>query len=200
MLNLAGKYAGEVGKYARNQVNKISRKPLDSALAGAALAGGLATAGNVLFGEAEREGPGRLAAEAIGAGALGGLAGYGIAAGRPFLRGMKRVIGHSLRDAGGGQRATGVGMEVGISPDREELRQKARDAMTTLNRGYAAGSVVNLLGAGALGGMIGGGVSNVGQMVGIPGLNSDTITDPELVGSSNTQMARMSTPTLRYIG
>ena len=90
-------------------------------------------------------------------------------------------------------------MEVGISPDREELRQKARDAMTSLNRGYAAGSVVNLLGAGALGGMIGGGVSNVGQMVGIPGLNSNTITDPELVGSSNTQMARMSTPTLRYI-
>lgn len=192
MLKLAGRYAG-------NLVNTINRNPLLSTLAGAGLAGGLATAGNVLSGKAEQEGPGRLVAEAIGAGALGGLIGRRMATARPDLYALKRAMGEGLRDVGAGQKATGAGMEIGASPGSQELRQKVRDAMTNLNRGYAGGSVAGLLGAGALGGMIGGGVSNVGQMVGIPGLNSDTITDPELVGSSNTQMARMSTPTLRYI-
>lgn len=193
MLKLAGRYAG-------NLANKIRTTPLYSTLAGAGLAGGLATAGNILSGEAEQEGPGRLAAEAIGAGALGGLVGHRMAAVRPSLYGLKRAMAEGLREAGAGQRATGTGMEVGASPGSQELRQKVLDAMTGINRAYAGISVPSLLGAGALGGMIGGGVSNVGQMVGIPELNSNTITDPELVGSSNTQMARMSTPTLRYIG
>jgi hypothetical protein len=63
MLNLAGKYASDIAA-------SIGRRPIPSALAGAALAGGLATAGNLVTGEAGREEPGRLAAEAIGAGAL----------------------------------------------------------------------------------------------------------------------------------
>jgi hypothetical protein len=47
--------------------------------------------------------------------------------------------------------------------------------------------------------MVGGGVSNIAQMTGLPGFNQNVITDPELAGSSNTPMARASTPTLRYI-
>jgi hypothetical protein len=40
--------------------------------------------------------------------------------------------------------------------------------------------------------------------MGIPGfqqnVNGNVITDPEYPGSSNTSMARASTPTLRYLG
>jgi hypothetical protein len=36
--------------------------------------------------------------------------------------------------------------------------------------------------------------------MGIPGFQQNVITDPEYPGSSNTSMARASTPTLRYLG
>jgi hypothetical protein len=35
--------------------------------------------------------------------------------------------------------------------------------------------------------------------MGVPGFQQNVITNPELAGSSNTPMARASTPTLRYI-
>jgi len=196
MINLAGKYAS-------NMVNAIGRRPIPSTLAGAALAGGLATAGNIVTGEAQEEGPGRLVAEALGAGALGGLVGHRIAAARPELYGMKRSMAKTLANKGAGTMATGAGVEIGNAANRDKLRQEVRSAMTGMNIGYGAGAGVGLLGAGALGGMVGGGVSNVGNLVGIPGFNQNVIADPEntiIQGSSNTQMARMSTPTLRYIG
>jgi hypothetical protein len=58
--------------------------------------------------------------------------------------------------------------------------------------GGTAGTVLG----GIPGGLIGG---TTGALIGSQ-YNQNVITDPELVGSSNTQMARMSTPTLRYIG
>jgi hypothetical protein len=48
-----------------------------------------------------------------------------------------------------------------------------------------------------LGGIAAGG--GLGAM-GIPGFQQNVITDPEYPGSSNTSMARASTPTLRYLG
>jgi hypothetical protein len=205
MINLAGKYAS-------NMVNAIGRRPIPSTLAGAALAGGLATAGNIVTGEAQEEGPGRLVAEALGAGALGGLVGRRIATARAgaggaknaqTLYGMKRAMARNLANKGAGTMATGAGVEIGNAANREKLRQEVRSAMAGMNIGYGAGAGVGLLGAGALGGMVGGGVSNVGNLVGISGFNQNVIADPEntiIQGSSNTQMARMSTPTLRYIG
>ena len=59
MLNLAGKYA-----------NIVSKRPIASAIAGGLGAAGLATAGNILSGEAEQEGAARTGLEALGAGAL----------------------------------------------------------------------------------------------------------------------------------
>jgi hypothetical protein len=58
--------------------------------------------------------------------------------------------------------------------------------------------LMNQLGTAALGaGGAAGGIELASNL--IPGFNQDVITDPELVGSSNTRMARTSTPTLKYI-
>ena len=192
MVNLAGKYASDL-------VGAIGRRPIPSALAGAALTGGLATAGNLVSGEAGREDQGRLIAEAIGAGALGAIGGYRMPATRAALMGAKRGVAEQLAKKGAGRMATGAGVQVGNVPNSEQLRQAARTYINAMNIGAATGTGLGFLGSGALGGMIGGGVSNVAQMVGIPGFDQNVITDPELAGSSNTQMARMSTPTLRYI-
>jgi len=192
MFNLAGKYASDIAA-------SIGKRPIPSALAGAALAGGLATAGNLVTGEAGREDPGRLAAEAIGAGALGAIGGYRMPGLRTELLGAKRGIAEQLAKKGAGRMATGTGMQIGNAPNSEELRQKARTAINALNIGAASGAGLGYLGTGALGGMIGGGVSNIAQMAGLPGFNQNVITDPELAGSSNTPGARSSTPTLRYI-
>jgi len=192
MLNLAGKYASDIAA-------SIGRRPIPSALAGAALAGGLATAGNLVTGEAGREEPGRLAAEAIGAGALGALGGYRMPGVRAELFGAKRNIAKDLAKKGAGQMATGTGMQVGAAADNEKLRQAARVGINAMNIGAAAGTGLGYLGAGAVGGMLGGGVSNIAQMASLPGFNQNVITDPELTGSSNTPGARSSTPTLRYI-
>jgi hypothetical protein len=51
-----------------------------------------------------------------------------------------------------------------------------------------------------LGGIPGGLIGGTGGAILGSQYNQNVITDPELAGSSNTQMARMSTPTLRYIG
>ena len=68
---LAGKYAGAI----RKKAGEISRDPVQSAAAAGAAGAGLATLGNVVSGESEREGAGRTALEALGAGAYAAAAG-----------------------------------------------------------------------------------------------------------------------------
>jgi hypothetical protein len=192
MFNLAGKYASDLA-------GTIGRRPIPSALAGAALAGGLATAGNLVTGEAGREDQGRLVAEALGAGALGAIGGYKMPGLRAELFGSKKAIARELAKKGAGQMATGGGMQIGSAPEREQLRQAARAGINAMNIGAVTGAGLGYLGSGALGGMAGGGISNLAQMAGVPGFDQNVITDPEMVGSSNTQMARTYTPTLKYI-
>ena len=209
MFNLAGKYASDIAA-------SIGKRPIPSALVGAALAGGLATAGNVLTGEADKEEQGRLLTEAIGAGALGAAVGSQIPKFRTGATRALRNIGNvSLQNPGA------VARKAEMSPQEIKQAEFARDLLnsavreggdpaqmradmkTSLRRMQTAQNAVGipsyLLGAGALGGMVGGGVSNIAQMTGLPGFNQNVITDPELAGSSNTPMARASTPTLRYI-
>ena len=50
------------------------------------------------------------------------------------------------------------------------------------------GTVIQGIGLGGLGGMIGGGVSNIGNMAGIGGLQQNTIVDPEAYGASNLRV------------
>ena len=209
MFNLAGKYASDIAA-------SIGKRPIPSALAGAALAGGLATAGNVLTGEANKEEQGRLLAEAIGAGALGAAVGSQIPRFRTgATRALRNVFNVGLQNPGA------VARRAEMSPQEIKQAEFARDILNsavregidpakaradvknTLRKMQTAQNTVGipsyLLGAGALGGMVGGGVSNIAQMASLPGFNQNVITDPELAGSSNTPGARSSTPTLRYI-
>lgn len=206
MLKLAGKYA-----------DVISRKPVASAVAGGLGAAGLATLGNVISGEAAEEGPARLGMEALGAGALGVALGTQI----PGLRGraataMRNIGAVSLENPGAtarrakmspgevqtaelGRDMLNAAVRAGEDPAklRNDLKTSARRGQAVIN---TAGIPIALTAAGGLGGMIGGGVSSVAQMIGIPGLQQNTIPDPEQATSSNTQMARSYTPTLRYLG
>jgi len=62
------------------------------------------------------------------------------------------------------------------------------------------GAVIGGTAGTALGGIPGAVIGGSGGAVIGSLFDQNVITDPELAGSSNTQMARMSTPTLRYIG
>ena len=195
MLKLAGKYA-----------NTISRNPVASAVAGGLGATGLATLGNIVSGQAAEEDPGRLSIEALGAGALGTALGTQI----PGLRGkaanaMRNIGALGLSNAGALARRSrmspaeiqsaefaGAMLNAAVQEgaDPSVLRN---DLKTSLRRGQAlintAGIPLGLTAAGGLGGMVGGGVSNMAQAVGVPGFTDQRI-DPESYGSSNSPGAR----------
>ena len=207
MLNLAGKYA-----------NVISRNPITSAMAGGLGTAGLATLGNVVSGEAQDEGPGRLGLEALGAGALGTALGAKV----PGLRGraaqMMRDVGAvSLQNPGAAARREkmspsrlrqaefardilNTAVRQGADPAtlRNDLKESARRSQALIN---TAAIPIGLTMAGGAGGMVGGGVGNVGQLLGIPGLQQNTAMqgiDPESYTSSNMPGARQSISTLQY--
>jgi len=179
MIKLAGKYA-----------NAISRNPVASAVAGGLGAAGLATLGNVVSGEAQEEGAGRLGLEALGAGAAGALMGSKIPAMRGMygkqLRDLRAVIGESPaavshrakmseRDVAAAEGIRDLMREAhkqGADPDQliSQLKGTLRTGQALVN---TAGIPLGLTAAGAAGGMIGGGVASLGQLVGIPGLNQD---------------------------
>ena len=203
-MNLAGKYA-----------NSLFKNPAASAVAGGLGAAGLATLGNITSGEANQEAPGRMGLEALGAGALGAVVGSQI----PGLRGMAttglRNLGNVvLKGPGAAARkakmsegdirnAEFVGDMLreanrqGADPEqlRQQLKGSLRSSQALIN---TAGIPLGLTAAGALGGMVGGGIANAGGMVGIPGLQQNVAMDPERPGSSNTMGARNMQPTMQY--
>ena len=72
-----------------------------------------------------------------------------------------------------------------------------QNVQRNIGRGLSAGTIPLSAGLAGLGGIAAGAIP--GSM-GIPGFQQNVITDPEYPGSSNTSMARASTPTLRYLG
>jgi len=149
-----------------------------------------------------------------GLGAVGGALGGGALAGRymPFLGKaayegadlLRSKASSGLRKAAQKVGATdfeGAGLGMLGTPARaiQERLNRAGIQAANIPLGAVPGISAGIgVGASALaGGMAGGSVLNyAGQMIS----PQNVITDPELAGSSNTQMARMSTPTLRYIG
>ena len=154
-MNLAGKFSPE----------------LKAMLGVGALTAGASTLGNIATGQAQEKGPGRVALEALGAGALGGAMGRRL----PLVNAVVTEI-----------------------LDEAPLYQDPRARMLG-KRGTEATIVAAGLGAGGLGGLAGGGVANVGQMVGIPGLQQQAPMDPESYGSSNSMGARYKQPTMQYV-
>jgi hypothetical protein len=149
MMNLAGKFSPE----------------MKAMLGVGALTAGASTLGNIVTGQAKDKGPGRVALEALGAGALGG------------------AFGRHLP-------ATNAGIMEML--DQSPMYQDPRARMLG-KRGAEAGIVAGALGAGGLGGLLGGGVANTGDLVGIPGLQQAARYDPEGYGSSNMPGAFQTT-------
>ena len=173
---------------------------------GVPLAGGLATAG---YAASQGEDPGSalLAGLAGGAGAAGGLVGARLAGKyAPEIARMaqEKVITPAANIVGD------IGAKV---PKESKFRNKAigqvADVLAAAEGAAVSPSAQRMVGqitAGmgvptsaalaSLGGVAAGAIPGA---MGVPGFNQNVITDPELAGSSNTPMARASTPTLRYI-
>jgi hypothetical protein len=187
-------------------LNQATLNPIASGLGVGAATAGAATLGNVLSGEAGREGGGRVTLEALGAGALGGIMGSQI----PYARGLQRkwrkdvaqkvanqtgyttdqgrVVnpGHKKFSTLGND---GTGKETTTRPSEyQKIVDDAKEMMDLQHKIGWGGTVIQGIGLGGLGGMIGGGVSNIGNMAGIGGLQQNTIVDPEAYGSSNLKV------------
>jgi hypothetical protein len=117
-MKLAGKFDPLLAR-GKAALTNAAMNPALSTLGAGAAAAGLATLGNVVTGQAQEKSPGRLIAEALGAGALG--AGVGATLGPGY---MNRLV------------------KAGSTSPKAE---------------FALGTGIGVLGAGALGGAIGGG-------------------------------------------
>ena len=173
---------------------------------GVPAAAGLATGGYALS-QGEDPGSAVLAGLAGGAGAAGGLLASRQLAGK-YAPDIVSIMQQSIVPLG--QKISTAMAEAEPESLKRQILEKARK---TLAGGYkaldngkverysgqalAAGLVPAAAGLAGLGGVAAGAIPGA---MGVPGFQQNVITDPELVGSSNTQMARASTPTLRYLG
>jgi hypothetical protein len=171
---------------------------------GVPAAAGLATGGYALS-QGEDPGSAALAGIAGGAGAAGGLL-AGRMAGRyaPVLGEMAQSaispVGQVARSVaeqlpeGSKRRAAMVGTRNTLA----DLYRSAGNIPASAVQATAAGGAVPL--AAGIAGLGGVALGSIPGSMGIPGFQQNVITDPEYPGSSNTSMARASTPTLRYLG
>jgi hypothetical protein len=180
---------------------------------GVPAAAGLATGGYAL---SQGEDPGSAALAGLG-GAAGGVAGLlgarglagkyapamykgGLSAKQSFDTGLlQQIVQAETR-----RQAEGYPMSLAEKGMRGVLSRSANlpipqesQVQRGLGKALAAGLVPVSAGIAGLGGVALGAIP--GSM-GIPGFQQNVITDPEYPGSSNTSMARASTPTLRYLG
>ena len=165
---------GLAGKYGKMLLNN----PAALMATGGVTTAGLATAGN-LGAEPDKSG-GRVALEALGAGALGAAAARGIPGIAKYY--SPGATKQRFKDAVEPLSEAGF---INTPKDVEDYAQLA--AMASRAAPYAGTAVgAGLIGgAGAIGGQIGGGVANIGNMAGLG-------IDPESPGSSNTTNSRMS--------
>ena len=206
---LAGKYGQAVQK-ALTPTKTAQYAPLAYGLIGA----GGSVVGNAMSGE-EKD-PGRILAEAAGAGALGALAGRFIGE-----RGASSQLGQAnyLDVAEGyGEKAmpyitrAAKASEAGATSTAQAAAQKAaaygnkileatqkQEQLLMDNQIRQGATMLAMPAIAGLGGMVGGGIANAGGMVGIPGLQQQAPMDPESYGSSNSMGARYKTPTMQYV-
>ena len=206
---LAGKYGQAVQK-ALSPTNTAQYAPLAYGLIGA----GGSVVGNAMSGE-EKD-PGRILAEATGAGALGALAGryigkrgaasqlgqanyldvaegYGEKAMPYVTRAAKAAeAGATSTAQAAAQQAAAYGnkiLEAGEKQKQLLMDNRIRQGATMLAMPAIAG----------FGGMMGGQVSDVGSAIGFTGPLPETPVDPEAYGSSNSMGARYKQPTMQYV-
>jgi hypothetical protein len=197
---LAGKYLGKLPN-SLSPSNSAQYAPLAYGL----ISAGGSVAGNLMGGEDKD--PGRILLEAAGAATLGGLVGSGIQSrakssqltranvqditdkyGEAALPYIKR--GTEAAKAGATSTAKAAFDKAVEYGDKTLKAQKYAQSKVDANRlaqGLYMGALPALAG---LGGLLGGGVSNVVQMTGIPGFQQGMAIDPESPGSSNTASAK----------
>lgn len=170
MRQLAGRYAKE-----------LLNRPGALMAAGGLGAAGLATIGNVASGQGEYKSPARLGLEALGAGALGALAAR--RAGPEIAKlGSKSATKKAYNEAGNEMQKRGLIKTQQDVVDHDLLTKRMTQAAPYIASTLGAGV---LTAAGAVGGQIGGGVANIGNMAGLA-------IDPEAPGSSNTMNSRLN--------
>jgi hypothetical protein len=159
IMDSVGDAKNSMGKKFSGPARAINT-PLANTLGGAALGAGLSVAGNAMNGELEDKGLGRIALEALGAGALGATAGG--------------VMGNMNRDAA---------VRTYMPQYQDKVRNHANLGMYLNGIGDTIGQSAAMLGGatalGGLGGLVGGGLSDLTQSAGVPGF-----------GSSNTASAK----------
>jgi hypothetical protein len=173
---------------------------------GVPAAAGLATGGYALS-QGEDPGSAVLAGLAGGAGAASALLG-GRMAGKyapeiaqtlqeKAVVPMGNVVGNIARnipkESKVRNRMAGGIADVLAAAEGAAVTPRGQRMVAGMTAGLGAPAAAGLAG---LGGIAAGAIPGA---LGIPGFNQNVITDPELVGSSNTQMARTYTPTLKYI-
>jgi hypothetical protein len=171
IMDSVGDAKNSMGKKFSGPARAINT-PLANTLGGAALGAGLSVAGNAMNGELEDKGLGRIALEALGAGALGATAGG--------------VIGGMNRNAGVANYMSNHEISAATPPGKRIqgfLEDKSNVGMYLNGIGDTIGQSAAMLGGatalGGLGGLVGGGLSDLTQSVGVPGF-----------GSSNTASAK----------
>jgi len=203
---LAGKYLGKLPEYL-SPTKTAQYAPLAYGLIGA----GGSVAGNILGGE-EKD-PGRILLEAAGAGGLGALLGSRIGAlgqssnlARAKYKDIAQVYGEAsapyinrgvlAAKAGATSTAKAALDKATQYGDKILAAQKKASSAVEGNRLEQGLYMAGLPAVAGIGGLIGGGASNLAQMTGVPGFQQGI--DPESYTSSNMPGARQSIPTLQY--
>lgn len=174
---------------------------------GVPAAAGLATGGYALS-QGEDPGSAVLAGLAGGAGAAGGLLGARMAgkyapaiaqaAQQKMITPMANIVGdigvQMPKESKVRNKAIGRIADVLAAAEESAMGPGAQRMVSKVTAGLGVPAAAGLAG---LGGIAAGAIPGA---AGVPGFQQNVIADPELAASSNTQMARTYTPTLRYLG
>ena len=208
-MNIAGKFSPMLSR-AKQELTTGALSPAKTA-AMAPLAYGLIGAGGSVAGnlsDEENEGAGRILTEAALAGLGGAAAGRMIGQiGEDNIALQKRIgnienaavpyISRALHAAEAGARDTAQAAGKKASSLLEHLGKRRKDL--NLNRAEQGAVMAAAPIAAGIGGLVGGGVSNVAGLM-LPGFQQQQqYVDPEQYGSSNTMGARASTTTAQYM-
>jgi hypothetical protein len=208
-MNIAGKFSPMLSR-AKQELTTGALSPAKTA-AMAPLAYGLIGAGGSVAGnlsDEENEGAGRILTEAALAGLGGAAAGRAIGQIGKENIALQRGIGNlereatpyisrALHAAEAGARETAKAANQKAIPMLERLGKQQQ--LLNLSRAEQGAAMAAAPIAAGIGGLVGGGVSNVAGLM-LPGFQQQQqYVDPEQYGSSNTMGARASTTTSQYL-
>lgn len=172
-MALAGKYGQLLNAAANNPRGAVAKAAI-----GAGLLGGIGSLVGNLTDKEQGEGPLRMISESVNAGTLAAVPGA--------------IAGLSAATLGAARNPSVLRAAVKKAGSAQPIRNAVQRVATTGALSLGAIPV-----AAGLGGMLGGGGSNLYEAMGVPGFQAGT--DPEAYGSSNSPGAIYKTPTTQYM-